>query len=68
MEHGNKLLTPGTVLGILGMLGAIATAWNALDRRITQIEERQSASIERYNEIRTDIKEIKDYLIKRGTS
>lgn len=68
MEHGNRWLTPGSVLGILGMLGAVATAWNALDVRISRIEERQQSSMERYNEIRSDIKEIKDYLIKRGTS
>lgn len=65
----NDWLAPGPILGLLGMLGAIAGAWMSFDSRITRVEQARDFDHGTIVETRQDVKDINaklDRLIERG--
>jgi hypothetical protein len=56
-------LTPGVVLGILGMFGAIAGAWMSFESRITRVESDYRTTVERLDRMDNKL----DRLIERDS-
>lgn len=65
----NDWLTPPTLFYTLGMIGSVFMMWQAMDQRVSKLEERATFSKEMLIETRQDVKEISrkiDDLAKRG--
>lgn len=62
MSDGNKWITPSTLMGAIGMLGAVGAAWMTLDGRITKVEAKTESAEARLERIENKL----DRLIERG--
>lgn len=54
----------GNILSILSFCGLIIAGWNAFDKRLSLVEERQSVATQQITEVRKDSAEIKATLQK----
>lgn len=57
----------GHLIAMLTFLGGLALQWQAMDRRVTIVEQKQAVTAEQTAETKTDIKEIKAVVNKIGT-
>lgn len=57
----------GHLIAAITFLGGLALQWQAVDRRITILEQRQAITAEQNAETRSDLKEIKATINKIGT-
>lgn len=58
MSNGSELKwTTGSVLGLLGFVAMVVTAWVNLNGRVTTLESDASYNRETVKELKTDIKE-----------
>lgn len=56
-------LTPGVLMGALGMIGAIAGAWMSFESRITKVEEAAQTLSKRFDRVEDKL----DRLIEKRT-
>ena len=49
--NGNNWMSPGLLLGIVGMLGSVGGAWAMLEGRISKVEQSYQFSDSRLNRI-----------------
>lgn len=61
--EGNKWATPGTVLGVLGMLGAVAGAWSSFDARTARVEANYDTMNQRFDSLERKLDAINNRLL-----
>ena len=57
----------GHLIAMLTFLGGLFLQWQAMDRRVTIVEQKQQVAAEQTQETKSDIKEIKAVVNKIGT-
>ena len=57
----NKWVSPGAILGALGMLGAVAGAWSSFDARTAVVEANYHSVVQRLDRIENKLDAISEY-------